>query len=295
MTIRVNGEEVPPEAVQFEMDRLVKFYSDHMSDARVKDMMDEIREKAREQAIGVKLLMQEALRLDIKVPARDIDARVDQMVKNAGGQEAFAKLLVKQNLDERALRQSIENGRRLDAMVEKITSGAAEPTEDMIESFFKEHAGDYRRPAQAQVQHILIKADPDDKENRAVARSRLMAICKKIKDGSDFSDQATIHSDCPSGKRSGGALGWVARGSMIPVIDRAVFDMEVNGISGIVETPLGCHVFRKTAEEEGAIPELDEVRDNVRDILRHSIRGGMISSHIQELMEKAIIEDDCRS
>ena len=46
MALRVNGEEIPEEAIRFELDRLVKFYSNHMSADQIRHQMDALREKA---------------------------------------------------------------------------------------------------------------------------------------------------------------------------------------------------------------------------------------------------------
>ena len=53
----VNGQEISGEAVQFELDRLVRFYMGHgMTLPEVKKNLPKLEEKALEQAIGAKLL-----------------------------------------------------------------------------------------------------------------------------------------------------------------------------------------------------------------------------------------------
>ena len=65
----VNGEPISQEAVQFELDRLVKFYATHgMSQAEIKSNLEKLVEKAQEQAIGAKLLLARAEQLDLPVP-----------------------------------------------------------------------------------------------------------------------------------------------------------------------------------------------------------------------------------
>ena len=72
----VNGEPISREAVQFELDRLVKFYATHgMSQAEIKSNLEKLVEKAQEQAIGAKLLLARAEQLDLPVPDSAIDAQ----------------------------------------------------------------------------------------------------------------------------------------------------------------------------------------------------------------------------
>ena len=57
----VNGEPIPREAVQFELDRLVKFYLSHgMGQEEIKKNIEKLMERAQEQAIGAKLLLARA-------------------------------------------------------------------------------------------------------------------------------------------------------------------------------------------------------------------------------------------
>jgi len=291
MTIRVNGEVVPEEAVQYELDRLVRFYSEYMSPVKITAQMDLLKRKAKEQAIGVKLLLKEVERLDIKVPAEDIDKRMKIVVEKAGGKEGFQRLLKKRGMTEDSVRKSLERGAGVDILVERISQEAAEPTEEEIMEHFRQHADEYRKTDRVQVQHILIKYDAASKADRETALSRIGEIRQKILDGADFADQAAAHSDCPSGKRSGGSLGWLSSGMTVPEFDRAMFAMKVGELSEVLETPLGFHIINKTAHEPGGDADFDEARDKIRDFLRHVHRGEVLTAYVADLKSKAVIEE----
>jgi len=292
MAVRVNGQELPPEAIEFEFQRLVRFYSQHMSEAELKAQEGILRRRAREQAIGAKLLIEEARRLDIQVSKEEVDARLRAMIAKAGGREQFEELMRKQNLTEVAVRQSIEEGRRVDKLVEKITEGVAEPTEVDIRAHYEAHRLEYMRPEQAQARHILVKPHSESEEDRAVARSRLMEIRERILQRADFADMAAAYSDCPSGRKTGGSLGWITRGTLIPEFERALFALPDGGLSDIIETPLGFHLISRTASEPPAPAEYETVREKIRDFLRHARRGEAIAAYVRELRKKAVIEED---
>ena len=84
----VNGQEISEEAVGFELDRLVRFYMSHgMSMDEVKENLPKLEEKALEQAIGAKLLLERSEQLDVPVEAADIDAEVARVQKMGKLQE----------------------------------------------------------------------------------------------------------------------------------------------------------------------------------------------------------------
>ncbi len=290
MALRVNGEEIPEEAVQYELNRLVQFYSAHMSADQVKNQMDALKKRAREQAIGAKLLMEQAQKLDAPVPAEMVDDKLAAIVESCGGDEKFKDTLERQGITEDQLRVSVERGCRVDILVEQVTADMSDPTEEEMREHFDTHAHEYVQEPRAQAQHILVKPASDGDADRETARSRLLEIGQQVTDGADFGDMAAAHSECPSGKRSAGSLGWFGRGMMVPEFDAAVFDMEVGTVSDIIETEFGFHLIRKTGAEEGGQPDFEEVSDKILDFLRHVRRGEALSVYVRELAEKAVIE-----
>lgn len=293
MPIKVNGEALPDSAIAFELGRLIRFYSQHVSEAEIRSQLPLLRKKARAQAIGAKLLLDEARALDLKPSVEQVDAKYKEMLKSVGGEEAFKKIMTDQNLSEEQFRKSIEQGCKVDLLIERVTRGMPEPTESEIAAHFQEHSEEYRKPERVQAQHILIQVPKDGSQaDKELARSRLMEIRHKIEEGADFASQAAAHSDCPSGKKTGGSLGWFSRGMMIPEFDEAVFSMEVGQLGEIIETPLGLHLIKKTGYDPGAEGDPDDNREHIRDFLRHVRRGEVLTAHVAELREKAVVEDD---
>lgn len=290
MKIRVNGEEISLEAVQYELNRLIKFYSEHFSPQQVQEQMQMLRRKAVDQAIGAKLLIAEAIRLGIQVAQEDVEARIATMIRDAGGQEQFEKLLEAQGLTMERLRRSIEGGRRVDLLIERITSDVPQPTEEEIRDYFQAHRGEYLTPERALFQHILIKPASASEQDRAAAVEKLTEIRRRIEQGADFAEQAAAYSDCPSGRRTGGSLGWLTRGIMLPEFENAIFSLPVGAVSHPLETPLGFHLVKKLAHEPPQEAPFEMVRDKIRDFLTHAARGKAISAYVNELRKRAVIE-----
>lgn len=291
MIIKINGEQIPEEAVQYEFDRLVKFYSEYISPDEIKKQMDTLRARAKEQAIGAKLLINETARLDIKVPSDDINTRLEAMIKNAGGKERFEQLLRQRGITEDTVRRSIEQGRKVDLLVERITQAVAEPTEQELVEHYKLHSKEYSKPERVQARHIMVRFDSKQQADKQTALSRISEIRQRIIDGADFADQAAAHSDCPSGKKSAGNLGWISRGMTVQEFDKVVFSMKVGELSEVIETPLGFHIINKTAQESSGDSDFDEVREKIREFLRHSNRGEALTAYVNELKQKAVIEE----
>ena len=91
----------------------------------------------------------------------------------------------------------------------------------------------------ARARHILVFSKEDCEELKS-----------QIEDGEDFAKIAEEHSQCPSGKQSGGDLGEFSPGQMVPEFDKVVFSADLGKIHGPVKTNFGYHLIEITSRTE---------------------------------------------
>ena len=92
--------------------------------------------------------------------------------------------------------------------------------------------------ANATARHILV----DTLEECEKLKSEILA-------GSEFSEAAMKHSNCPSGLQ-GGDLGEFGPGQMVPEFDEVVFSANLNEVQGPVKTQFGFHLLEVTSRQE---------------------------------------------
>jgi len=98
--------------------------------------------------------------------------------------------------------------------------------------------------------HILVRYR-GSKNDRGATRSKADAerMARRIradvtKAGADFAAIARERSEDGSASR-GGDLGEFGRGQMVPSFDAAVFQLEANAVSEVVESDFGFHVIQR--------------------------------------------------
>jgi parvulin-like peptidyl-prolyl isomerase len=292
MTLRVDGREIHNSIVEYELQRLLEFYSRHMPTEQLEGQMPEIREKAKNQAIGAFLLNREARRLNLSVSDEEVDTTLNALVAKIGGAEAFDDLLRREGMTMPEFRESMENGKRLDSLVKQITGSVEEPTEKDIAAHFEKNQANYAVAERVRSRHILVQPASDGIEDRQAAVDQLLQIKQQIDDGADFGEMASSYSNCSSGRASGGSLGWVTRGAAIPQLDEALFALKPGEVSGVVETSMGFHIVMATDREPARPAQLDEVRGPIHDLLLHNRRGKAISEHVEKLKAGVQIVED---
>lgn len=97
--------------------------------------------------------------------------------------------------------------------------------------------------------HILLMYQGSSRSTATRTKDQALAQINDLKaqldGGADFASLAQQHSDCPS-KAKGGDLGPFGRGQMVKPFEDAAFTMPVGQTSGIIETPFGYHLIRRT-------------------------------------------------
>ncbi|MBW2735290.1 MAG: peptidyl-prolyl cis-trans isomerase [Deltaproteobacteria bacterium] len=103
---------------------------------------------------------------------------------------------------------------------------------------------------QVKASHILLMYAGSDRSSatrsKAEAQEQIAGIKTQLDGGTDFAKLAQQHSDCPSGGK-GGDLGAFGRGQMVGPFENEAFGLAVGSVSGVVETPFGYHIIKRTA------------------------------------------------
>ena len=292
MAITINGERLPDNAIRFELMRLKRYFSQHMAGAELEAQAGVLLEKAKEQAIGGRLLLMEARRLRVPVAREEVSRKRVEMERQCGGPEGMRALMAKQGLNDETLRESIGDSIRVDKLVAQLTADVREPTDEDGLSYYRRHPEEFTVPERVRIRHILVRPKSGSEEDKAIARARLWGLRRRVEGGEDFSAVARECSDCESGRRSGGELGWIRRGSATTAFDEALFRLEEGELSDVLETPVGFHVVQSLEHCDEQATEFPEARERIMDLIRHSRRGHRIAEHVDSLRAQAVIEDD---
>jgi len=101
-------------------------------------------------------------------------------------------------------------------------------------------------------QHILCayktakRAPNGVTRTKAEARARAEEALVKIRGGATFEDMVKAYSDDAGSVDRMGSVGKFRRDAMDPAFSAAAFALRVGEVSGVVETPFGFHIIKRT-------------------------------------------------
>jgi peptidyl-prolyl cis-trans isomerase D len=144
---------------------------------------------------------------------------------------------------------------------EAVLAAWIEGNEDRLAAEYETNKHRYTNlEKQVRARHILIKAGSyATDEQKADAKKRAAALQERAAKGEDFAALASKRSDDQITAKNGGDIGFLRKGTMPESFDEALFSMEVDAVSGVVETPYGFHVLKVLAIREGDVP-VDEAK-----------------------------------
>jgi hypothetical protein len=105
-------------------------------------------------------------------------------------------------------------------------------------------------PLKVTASHILIGYKGSQRSEATRTKEEALKLAEDVATQAkapeaDFAALAVKHSDGPSGKR-GGDLGEFDKNTMHPNFTEATWKLKVGDVSGVVETPFGFHVIKRT-------------------------------------------------
>ncbi len=263
--VTVNGKPIKRTAVQ---DRV---WSLHASDV-LNQMVDED-------------LVQQALtdfetkgkQKDKDAWKKEIDARFGRVRDQFKDEASFNEQLKKSGTNADTLRKQIESQVMREQLVISAKKLTVKPEE--VSAFFEANKEKLSSKEAVHLRHILIS---DEKQ----AKDVLVAL----RVGADFSKLAQEISLDTGSRDRGGDLGFVARGMVIPDIDKVAFSMKSGQVSDLIKTQLGYSII-KVEEKREAKPAVfkDIEKDLTQAVLAQKITQTW-PVYVKELRDSAKID-----
>ena len=207
---------------------------------------------------------------------KEAEAKADKLVAELRDGADFAKTAMAESQGRTALNGG-DMGWRKDAQLPSIFADIApkmsvgdvsEPIRTAsgfhIIKLEDKRGGNSQLIQQAEVRHILIT--PNEVRDQDQARELINQIYERLKAGADFAELSREYSDDPGSGASGGDLGWVSPGDMVPEFEQAMDATPTGELSTPVRSQFGWHVLQVTDRREADIGE-EVQRNQVRQML----------------------------
>lgn len=230
-----------------------------------------------EYLVTLEILRQKAAAFDVTVTEGDVRDKLEQIGQMfQGDDDRFETALERQGLTLEQLTQSIRESLLLDEMKAAVTDDVAVGEED-AQAYYEAHKAEFVEQESREVRHILISPFRTTEDGVVgttasqaqwdAAEAEAERVRGEIQNGGDFVSMVEKYSDDSMTNRSGGELGAITRGMLVPAFEDVVFSQSIGDLSQPVRTQYGYHLIEVTDITPEQELSYDQVMETVKSEL----------------------------
>jgi len=214
-----------------------------------KTPVDQLKCSVFQELLVSKLFMDQARIDSIKVTddavEGDLNMRMNDAIRTAGSEEALVAYFKKSMIEiKRDIKKTLLEQQVVGEVQSKISKNLT-ITPAALKKFYNSLPKDSLPVVPAKYELSIIQIDPPDNEdNKAEARQKLLDIRSQILAGKSFNVLAIMYSEDPVSAKNGGEIGFMVRGELEKPYADAAFSLTKNTVSKIVETKFGFHIIQ---------------------------------------------------
>lgn len=314
--ISVNGEVIPQSTYDTMYKELISSPQYMMLDESIKDPNSFlgliVKDRIVNELIVKTILNQEIKKRGITVSKEEIQAKLDEIIQNIGGKQAYEDSLKANGVTEKRLKEDLKRELEVDKLVSEISD--VNISDKDVKAYYDKNKSKFKMPERVRASHILIEADvnkikqsivDDDKNGELNAqqieekvKEKLAELKAKAKDlreqlvknPKDFGKLAQENSADTNSAKKGGDLGFFKKGDMVKPFEVVAFKIQPNKISEIVETPYGYHIIMVTDRAKAGITPFNEIKEEIKANLIQQKKIEVLQNLFDGLKAQANIE-----
>jgi parvulin-like peptidyl-prolyl isomerase len=250
---------------------------------------EELRKNLSTDLIAELLIKDRADRLGLSVAADELKDAMTRLKEQYGikTDSEFEDSLRKSGMTRADMEARLHDTILMNKVFGRELRQRDELTDKELKERYDREKERYRLPERARLREIIV-IKPGDASKVEAARERANALTAEARTG-DFAKIATTSSDAGT-KAKGGDLGEVARGELLPDLDKAVFNATAGTVLGPIETKSGWHILKVETRLPSEVPAFESVKDRLRKDASDDTWQRDYKAYIDRLRKDAFIQ-----
>jgi parvulin-like peptidyl-prolyl isomerase len=263
-------------AAEYSQVDLNRFFDSRLRDFRDPAQADRVKSQLLEAFIEEKLLLGEAYRHRVEPKPEVVRSMLEKIDVPDGDRPKTEGSIRRDGELERSIADSVKMQQYLrDYVLKDIAVGPEE-----CEEYYLKHLGDYISNDAVRVREILV----DD----AALAGRIVASLRANRN-KNFAELARVYSISPSAA-SGGDMGRFQRGELPEDFEKAIYAVAPGGVTPIVPTRYGFHIFLVEEKILAHQQKLYEVQDEIAERLALERERKRIDAEIEDLVNRIPVQ-----
>ena len=235
------------------------------------------------------LLLSRARQLIIEPSKAELDTAMDETRNRMGlaTEESFLNALRAAGMSLADFRERTSRSIRVNGVIQREVRSKVEVDDESLQRVYRESQEQFRIPAKAKVQEIVI---PAEKLSGESAREVAEAMRGALAGGEAMAD---VVARLGGGDATGPVdLGWVEAGELAPALEAAVAGLVAGAVSSPVEARGGLHILQVLERTESSIRPYSEVKDQLGAAEQSKRFEAQMRDYLADLENKAYLVEN---
>jgi parvulin-like peptidyl-prolyl isomerase len=218
-----------------------------------KDAELQVKEDFLNRLIERKMMLREAQRRRIKISLPEINKRIETMKTEQG--KDVKETLGGLGIDYEKWKSDVWEDMMIERLISHEVLRGVHVSAAEIRRYYQENPQEFQRPEQVRVRQIVVATEEEAQK----------VLDQLQNEKADFAALARKKSTAPEAEE-GGDLGYFAMGDM-PGEFNVVFGLPRGGISGVVKSPYGFHIFKLEEKRKAGRVGLEDASKEIAEKL----------------------------
>src|SRR3990170_8573755 len=222
-----------------------------------------------------KMLLREAQRKRIKVSLQEIKNKIESFRSEQG--KDVKEVLAGLGVDYEKWKADIWENLMIEKLLSREVDRHVSISAPEVRRYYQAHAGEFEKPEQVRARQIVVSTEAEAEKALELLRNQ-----------PDFAKVARERSTAPEAVK-GGDLGYFAMGEM-PAEFNVVFGLPRGGISGVVKSPYGFHIFKLEDKRPAGKRSIEEAGKEIESRLRREKQEKKFKQWMKEIRSRTKFE-----
>lgn len=258
--------------------------------AEVAAKKDEYRKSLVNDLISELLIKDRADRLGLTVSSDELKDAVGRLKQQYGltTEEQFNESLQKSGLTRADMEARLRDTILMNKVFGRELRGREDLTDKELRERYDREKERYRLPERAHLREIII-LKPENAAAVEEARQRAQQVATQARTATDFALLAKTTSESLT-KDKGGDLGEIARGELLPELDKAVFNSTAGTVIGPIEAKSAWHILKVEQRLPSEVPAFESIKEKLRKDAGEETWQRDYKAYIERLRKDAFIQ-----
>lgn len=252
---------------------------------------EDLRKRLIDDMINELLIKDRADRLNISITPAEVKDAIERLKGQYGisSDEQFESSLRSSGLTRAEMEARLRETLTTQKVFARELRNRADADDSELRDRYNREKERYRLPERAHLREIVV-LKPEGEAKLAEARQRAAEIAEAAKKpDADFKNVASTMSESAT-RDKGGDLGEVAKGDLVPELDKAVFNAPNGTVLGPLETKSAWHVILVEQRLPSEVPAFESVKDRLRRDATEETFERDYKNYIEALRKDAFIQ-----